>query len=65
MTWRPSIARAGRQPHAHRLRRQPHRRRAARTARVEIGFLAYSRVGVLLAVVTLLIGSLVLILVPV
>jgi Na+/H+ antiporter NhaD/arsenite permease-like protein len=38
---------------------------AARTARVEISFLEYSRVGVPLTVVTLLIGWVVLILVPV
>jgi Na+/H+ antiporter NhaD/arsenite permease-like protein len=38
---------------------------AARTARVEIGFLEYCRVGVPLTVVTLLVGWLVLILVPV
>jgi Na+/H+ antiporter NhaD/arsenite permease-like protein len=38
---------------------------AAREARVEIGFLAYLRVGAPLTVVTLLIGWLVLVLVPV
>jgi Na+/H+ antiporter NhaD/arsenite permease-like protein len=38
---------------------------AAREARVEIGFLEYSRVGVPLTVLTLLVGWLVLILVPV
>jgi Na+/H+ antiporter NhaD/arsenite permease-like protein len=38
---------------------------AARTARVEIGFLEYCRVGVPLTVVTLALGWLVLVLVPV
>jgi len=37
---------------------------AARAARIEIGFLEYCKVGVPLTVVTLLIGWLVLVLVP-
>jgi Na+/H+ antiporter NhaD and related arsenite permeases len=38
---------------------------AAREARVEIGFLEYCRVGVPLTIVTLIVGWLVLIVVPV